>query len=459
MLLDESAVWPIGRSTCMSKHPAPRARALVTLVVLAVCLGARKIPLPTIVAHEVSRLGAMSSQSIMALGAQPLLSGYVLVEWAALLVPVWRPLRPGGPEGRAKLHHASLIVGMILALLQAFVMTAGLEYMGAARNPGAAFRVITVVILVGATAALAVLARIVDREGLGSGFSILLLAGGFPQIFGPIGNAFAAAQSGAVPSSALLTGAFGVALLVGATLWLFSSNCLPLDETWPHPALIGRPACGLAPLTVATAIVMFVAVLLQRLGHANTTLGGQAPFKPLAIAVLSLAAAVLCAFLFNRPTRIAQAWQALSPNPPEGIPRLKAVMLESVFFIALAVLVRAWLIQRLGAACVPNAFTVILLTGIICDLVREWRACESDPDLTPVWEIHQVYAVAPAMRLLKAEGIQAFAKGLRARSLLQFFGPYVPVLILAPAVQAQAAHALLQARWPRWTNETNGRND
>jgi hypothetical protein len=97
-----------------------------------------------------------------------------------------------------------------------------------------------------------------------------------------------------------------------------------------------------------------------------------------------------------------------------------------VLFIALVVSVEAWAIQRMGIINVPNAVTILFATGILCDLVREWRARENDAHLTPVWEIHQMYAVAPALRLLEGEGIRAFAKGMRLRSLLQFLAPTCP---------------------------------
>jgi preprotein translocase subunit SecY len=165
--------------------------------------------------------------------------------------------------------------------------------------------------------------------------------------------------------------------------------------------------------------------------------------------------APLCAFLFNRPDRVAAMWKSLAPAPPEGIPRLKAVMLECVLFIALLVAVHTWAGRVVGSRYVPNVLHVVLVTGIVCDLAREWRAREADPTLVPIWEIHQLYAVAPAVRLLTTEGISSFARGLRLRSLLQFFGPYVPVQILVPAEHAVRAHAILQARWP----DGSGRNE
>jgi len=165
-------------------------RTFISLGVLAVCLAARQIPLPTVIPKADFGDGSMAGWSIMALGVGPLLSGYLLVEFAALIVPAWRPLRVGGPAGRAKLHRAALITGMVLALPQALVFTIALETTGVTRNYDGGFRVITVLTLVGATGALVALARILDREGLGGGFSILLLANLVPQIVGPLGARF-----------------------------------------------------------------------------------------------------------------------------------------------------------------------------------------------------------------------------------------------------------------------------
>lgn len=427
--------------------PSPWTKAFITLGVLAVCLGARRIPLPTLTPTAGFGDGMMPICSIMVLGVGPLIAGYMLVEFAALLVPEWRPLRVGNPAGRARLHRAALLIGMFLALPQAVVITVGLESTDVTRNYGAGFRVITVLTLVAATGALVALARLVEHEGLGGGFSLLLLADLVPKIVGPLGNAFSAAQSGAVPYSVLLNGVLIAAVPVGATLWMFSQFHLPASDNFPHPSLVSRPACGVAPFTIVAAIFA-AAAAWTRINFPGHALSLEPPGGLPTALLLSTGAAVLFAFLFNRPDRITAIWMSLSPNPPGGIPRLKAVMLESVLFIIIVALAEAWAVQRIGIYA-SNTVSIILATGIICDLLREWRAKGSDPHLTPVWEIHQTYAVAPAMRLLEAERIRAFAKGTRLRSLLQFFGPYVPVQILVPAADAQRAHALLQARWPR----------
>src|SRR6185295_13631527 len=143
--------------------------------------------------------------------------------------------------------------GMLIALFQAVFLTIALESSDVTRNYGAGFRAITVLTLLGATSVLVALARIVDREGLGSGFSILLLADLVPHIFGPMGGAFWAAQSGTIPYSVFFNGVLSAAVLVGVTLWMFSPFCLPASEGFPHPSLVSRPACGVAPFTTVMA--------------------------------------------------------------------------------------------------------------------------------------------------------------------------------------------------------------
>jgi hypothetical protein len=415
-------------------------KVLVTLGVLVVYLGARHIPLPTVKPNLSLAAGTEASVGIMALGLSPLIIGYVLVELAALLVPAWRALRVGGPAGRAKLHRASLAVGMFVAFFQALVLAAWMDVMGVSQNPGLGFRLITVVTLLGATAVVVVMMRMVDREGLGSGFAVLLLAGLIPNVVGLFKYTGAALRAGSIDLSTPFGGVFFGAAVVGAALWTFSSYRILPSDPGHDTALIGRPACGLIPLATVPTVFAFLAKMRRSTPESSASLP--------ATLVLSIAVAALLAFLFNRPDRVARAWKSLLPGMPGGIPRLKEVILESVLFVVLIVGLDIWAVRRFDYNYLLNPVTILLATGILCDLVREWLARQSQAGLSSVWEIHQSYAVAPTLLLLQGEGIPALAQGRRLHALLQFFGPYVPVQILVPAEHAPRAHALLQARWP-----------
>jgi hypothetical protein len=82
----------------------------------------------------------------------------------------------------------------------------------------------------------------------------------------------------------------------------------------------------------------------------------------------------------------------------------------------------------------------------VIDLGHEWQARRRDPSLTPVWELHRLYAVTPLRELLEARGIPVTLRGLQHRRLLYVFGPFVPVELLVPAARAAEAEALI-AGW------------
>jgi preprotein translocase subunit SecY len=428
-------------------------KAMVTGAVLAACWVGGLIPLPTI-AHHPQPPGEMSANwSVMVLGVSPLLSAFILVEFAALLVPAWQPLRVGGPTTRGKLRRAALILGLVLTAGQALLMAIAAEHYGIARDPGLGFRLLTVVTLLGSSAVLFLLAQQVDRQGLGSGFSILILALFVPEIIQDLGGVQRAVQSGAVSSDSMLKGALIIAGLVAATLWMFSSYRLPVHDLGGDSLPVRRPACGFVPLTVVWALLLF----LTRLAHLNPgspldsvgrALRPGTPAYLMTTLLLNVAAVVLFSWLFNQPDRVADAWRRFSGTATPAAVWFKPVLLESSVFIVLIVLGESWLIQLLGAARVPSVLGIVAATGIVLDLTREARAHCTHQNLVPVWEIHQLYAVDPALRLLASEGIPAFPRGVHHRTLLQFFGPYVPIHVLVEPEHAERAQALLRSRLP-----------
>jgi hypothetical protein len=87
-----------------------------------------------------------------------------------------------------------------------------------------------------------------------------------------------------------------------------------------------------------------------------------------------------------------------------------------------------------------------VVTAVILDLVAEWRFRRRHGALVPVWPLHRLYAVDPALDLLHAAGIPAHPRSVHARTLLQFFAPYLPVDLLVPEADAARARALLSAQ-------------
>jgi hypothetical protein len=121
-----------------------------------------------------------------------------------------------------------------------------------------------------------------------------------------------------------------------------------------------------------------------------------------------------------------------------------------VFGVSLAFTVALVLAEALALA-LPlarpyGAGQIAMLFAIAWDLRTEWRARGELGELVAVWPIQQVYAVDPALAALQAAGIDARARGLRFRQLLQFFAPYAPIEVLVPPHQAEEAGRLLGQR-------------
>ena len=423
----------------------PWRRLLISVGVLLICLAGRRIPLPTVGTDPNPILGGQTVWGILTLGVQPVLLAFVLIEWAALIVPAWRPLRIGDSAARARLNRASLILGMILALGQGMVMTLAFDRHGAGESFGAGFRLVTLLTLVGGTAALTGLARWVDREGLGGGFAVLLLLNAETGIFAPVMGCIEAVRAEQFPAHFLVRQVAYIAVLAGATCWLFSRYSLPTREVRTHPRLVSRPGCGLAPLTVTFGVLDGVSAIQHQFTPGHGLDSNPSAYFPTAL-VMSIGLALGFAFLFNRPDRLAWIWRGLLPTQADRIPDLKSVLLECGLFTGFVV-VAIWIMVS-GDLRFPDAIAVIMATGIVYDLIQEWRARQQHGEIVSVWEVHQPYAVTPVLRLLESEGIPALPQSRHLRSLLQFFGPYVPIHICVPAGMAARAGALLRTRWP-----------
>ena len=429
--------------------PSLIRKLLVTLVVLGCCIAAKWIPLPTVVPKPGPNQLAPEATSVMALGVNPLVSGYVLVELAALGVPAWRRLRVGGPEARAKLNRASILTGMVLTTGQSLVLCQQFKQLGFNTSAGLGFYLPTTLILLGAAAGLLTAAGIVDQEGLGGGFAMLLLSVHAPALPTAWVNLCRLANASHAVPEVLAIGAVDFAIPVLALLWMFGRWQLPAAGPMNHPSLLSRPACGVTPFGISVALIkMLVLVALAQISGGRPTFGESSPsYLPLLV-LLSIAGALIFAFLFIQPEPVAAIWRSLSPNPPEGIPRLKSVLLECVLFIVAITMVHGWAVRMVGGAQLPGIVATLLVTGILFDLAREWRTRSACGSLVSIWEIHHPYAIPPAQRLLSTHGIQAFPKGEKLRSLLQFFGPYAPIHLMVPAHQAHRARALIESRWP-----------
>lgn len=184
----------------IGRVPELRKRILFVLIMLAVYRIGVHIPTPgvnTLALAEYFKnfqgtlLGlfdmfsgrALSQFSVFALGIMPYISASIIVE---LLTVVWpylhRLKKEGGQEGRRKLTQYARYGTVLLSLLQGYLIAIGLEGMdlrtgSVVIEPGAYFRLMTMITLTAGTAFIMWLGEQITDRGIGNGISLIIFAG------------------------------------------------------------------------------------------------------------------------------------------------------------------------------------------------------------------------------------------------------------------------------------------
>jgi len=127
--------------------------------------------------------GALGRMTVFALNIMPYISASIIVQLMSSAIPSLMTLKKEGEAGRKKLNQYTRYLTVLIALVQSYGISAGLEGMhsvsGAAAviDPGAFFRVSCVVTLVGGTMFLMWLGEQITARGVGNGTSLIIFAG------------------------------------------------------------------------------------------------------------------------------------------------------------------------------------------------------------------------------------------------------------------------------------------
>ncbi|MGD9649953.1 MAG: preprotein translocase subunit SecY, partial [Dongiaceae bacterium] len=176
-----------------------KRRIWFTLGVLIVYRLGTYIPLPGIDPHVMAEVfkqnaggilgmfdmfagGAVSRMSIFALNIMPYISASIIVQLLTAIVPSLESLKKEGDSGRKKINQYSRYGTVLLSIVQAYAIAAGLQaanQAGAALvpNPGGFFILTTVITLTGGTVFLMWLGEQITARGIGNGISLIIFAG------------------------------------------------------------------------------------------------------------------------------------------------------------------------------------------------------------------------------------------------------------------------------------------
>ena len=126
--------------------------------------------------------GALGRMGIFALGVMPYISASIIMTLMQGSIPYMRTLKEQGSKGQRQIRQITRYVTVLIAALQGYGVSIGLESMQTAYgniviDPGIFFRITTVVTLVGGTVFLMWLGEQISSRGVGNGISLIITAG------------------------------------------------------------------------------------------------------------------------------------------------------------------------------------------------------------------------------------------------------------------------------------------
>ena len=122
--------------------------------------------------------GAVQRMAIFALGIMPYISASIIMQLMTSVVPSLEALKKEGEQGRKIINQYTRYGTVLLALVQAYGISVGLEGgNGIVIDPGMFFRISTVITLVGGTMFLMWLGEQITARGIGNGISLIIFSG------------------------------------------------------------------------------------------------------------------------------------------------------------------------------------------------------------------------------------------------------------------------------------------
>jgi preprotein translocase subunit SecY len=122
--------------------------------------------------------GALGRMAIFALNIMPYISASIIMQLMTTVSPQLEALKKEGESGRKKINQYTRYGTVILAALQAYGISVGLEQQSnVVADPGLFFRASTVITLTGGTLFLMWLGEQITARGIGNGTSLIIFSG------------------------------------------------------------------------------------------------------------------------------------------------------------------------------------------------------------------------------------------------------------------------------------------
>lgn len=277
------------------------ARLRFLLLAILVYRIGTHIPVPGIDPEQVARLfnqnkntilamfnmfsgGALERMSILALGITPYISASIIVQMLTSVVPSLEQLKKEGDSGRRMISQYTRWLTVALALVQSFIMVAGMHSQGMAYAdlPTMSFYLVATTSIVTGAVFLMWLGEQVTERGIGNGISMLIFAGIVAGLPRAAGQAIESARQGDLNWLLLLV----IAILAVAIVWFVvfiergqrritihyakkqQGRFAHTQQTSHLPLKINM--AGVIPVIFASSLLLFPASIAQWFGQSST---------------------------------------------------------------------------------------------------------------------------------------------------------------------------------------------
>tara|TARA_B100000315_G_scaffold249077_1_gene279799 strand:+ start:2205 stop:3485 length:1281 start_codon:yes stop_codon:yes gene_type:complete len=209
-----------------------RNRILFTIIILTIYRLGTFVPLPGIDPQQLQILmegnqkgllgmfnvfagGAIKRMAIFALGIMPYISSSIIVQLLTGVSDYFKHLKSQGEIGRKKITQITRYGTVLLATVQGYGLSVGLESSAnLVINPGAFFKITTVTTIVAGTIFLMWLGEQITQRGIGNGISLIIFSGIVAEIPRALVTTFELGRTGALSTVMIIS----IFILLAATI-------------------------------------------------------------------------------------------------------------------------------------------------------------------------------------------------------------------------------------------------
>ena len=200
-----------------------RNRILFTIFILAIYRLGTFVPLPGIDPTQLQSLmegnqkgllgmfnvfagGAVSRMAIFALGIMPYISSSIIIQLLTGTSDYFKNLKSQGETGRKKITQLTRYGTVLLATVQGYGLSVGLESSAnLVINPGSFFKITTVTTIVAGTMFLMWLGEQITQRGIGNGISLIIFSGIVAEIPRALVTTFELGRTGAISTLMIIS--------------------------------------------------------------------------------------------------------------------------------------------------------------------------------------------------------------------------------------------------------------